>query len=147
MKDINTILFIVVAALIGLVVLYFVYRKNFKLLVFNCIALITGAPKTGKDAIACKASHIAYRHHHRVWWWRKQFQKLFKKPISEEPLFYTNAITSFRSLKSKKPHRYDKNIRCMSLELMLREKRFAYKSVCWITEGSLFADNMFFNDI
>ena len=146
MKDINTILFIVVAALIGFAILWFLYRRNFKNIVVNCIALFTGAPKTGKDAICCMKSQFDYRHAHHVWWWKCKFCKLLKRPLPEEPLFYTNAVMSFHSLKSKKPHRYDKNIRFMSLQLLLRQRRFAYKSCGWITEASLVADNMFFND-
>lgn len=126
--------------------IYWRFRKNFKAIVNNNIALYTGSPKTGKDALCCKFSHRHYKEAHRRWWWRSHFQRLLKLPVDEEPLFYTNAITSFGSLKSKKPHKLDKNIRCMSLELLLRQKRFAYKSCGWITEASLFADNMFFND-
>lgn len=138
----SKIIFYVGVALFLLIIFYIIYRKNFKVLNFNSIALITGAPKTGKDAICCKFSQKDYKKIHRHWWFLYHIFRL----KYEEPLFYTNAITSFKSIHSKKPHRLDKNIRFMSLDLMLREKRFNYKSVCWITEGSLFADNMFFND-
>lgn len=132
--------------LVLLIVLYVLYRKNFKHLTTNAIALFTGAPKTVKDGLCCKESHIDYKHRHRIWRIRTFFQKLFKKELDEEPLFYTNAVTSFKSLKAKKPHKLDKNIRAITQDLLLRRKRFAYKSVMWITEASLFADNMFFND-
>lgn len=138
------IIFVVVAILA--IVIYFRVRKNFKFLNVNSIALFTGAPKTGKDLLCCKGSHKAYRHQHRAWRIRAFFQKLLKKPISEEPLFYTNAVTSFGRLGSKKPHKLDKNIRAITLDLLLRRERPNYKSCLWITEGSLFADNMFFND-
>lgn len=128
------------------IVLYVMYRKNFKHLTTNCIALFTGAPKTVKDGLCCKESMHDYRHKHRIWRIRTFFQKLFKKELDEEPLFYTNAVCSFKSLKAKKPHKLDKNIRAITQDLLLRRKRFNYKSVMWITEASLFADNMFYND-
>lgn len=86
-----------------------------------------------------------YKRRHRIWRILKFFQILFKKPVSEEPLFYTNAQCSFSKLGGR-PHKLDKNIRAITHDLLLRRKRFAYKSVMWITEASLFADNMFYND-
>ena len=140
---------IYVLLIVALVVfLYVLYRKNFKTLITNAIALFTGAPKTCKDGLCCKMSQKDYKRRHRLWRFRTFFQKLFKMKLDEEPLFYTNAETSFRSLKAVKkgkPHKLDKNIRAITQDLLLRRTRFAYKSVMWITEASLFADNMFYN--
>ena len=142
----NKYLILGLILLVIAIFLYCWYRKNFKHLTTNAIALFTGAPKTVKDGLCCKESHHDYKRRHLLWRIRKFFQKLLHKPIDEEPLFYTNAQTSFKKLGAKKPHKLDKNIRAITQDLLLRRKRFAYKSVMWITEASLFADNMFYND-
>lgn len=130
----------------GVVFLYVLYRKNFKILTTNTIALFTGAPKTCKDGLCCRFAQRDYKRRHLLWKIRTFFQKLFRMPLDEEPLFYTNAQTSFKKLGCKKPHKLDKNIRAITQDLLLRRTRFSYKSVMWITEASLFADNMFYND-
>ena len=78
---------IYVLFIVALVVfLYVLYRKNFKTLITNAIALFTGAPKTVKDGLCCKMSHKDYKRRHRIWRIRKFFQKLFRVKIGEEPL-------------------------------------------------------------
>ena len=46
----------------------------------------------------------------------------------------------------RKPHRLDKNIRAITLSSLMREERFAYKSVIYFCESSLTADNMDYNN-
>lgn len=138
----NRSVILAILIVIGLVVLYCVYVKNFKKITLGAVNLVTGGVKTGKSLLSCELSIKEYKKRHRIWW----FRKTFLKTKAEEPLFYTNVIISFGNLKSKKPHRLDKNIRLIELDALLREKRFAYKSVVYIQESSLLADNMDFND-
>ena len=138
----NAVLFVILILAL-LVFIHILYRKNFKQLVCPSFCLIDGGVKTGKSALASRLSIKDYRHRHRVWYF---LNKILKIKNTEEPLFYTNATISFGSLKSKKPHKLDKNIHRVTKELLLREERFAYGSVIYIDEASLIADNYSFDD-
>lgn len=138
---------LVIIALV--LVLYFVYRKNFKILKVPSVCLITGGVKTGKSLLSVHLSIKDYKKRHRKWWFATH---VLKKKL-EEPLYYTNVTISFRNIKylldknSKvKPHKLDKNIVRVTLDHLLRLKRFNYKSVIYIQESSLMADSMDFND-
>lgn len=139
----NKALFIAVAILILCIVLYVIYRKNFKILKVPSVCLITGGVKCGKSLLSVQLSTKDYKSRHRKWW---VLTKIFKKNI-EEPLYYTNVCISFGSIRRKKPHRLDKNIVQIKLNHMMREVRFNYKSVIYIQESSLMADNMDFNNM
>ena len=130
--------------LIAVIVIIIVYKKNFKTLKVPSVCLITGGVKTGKSLLSVRLSIRDYRIRHFKWWFFVKFLKL-KKNV-EEPLYYTNVSISFGSLKRKKPHRLDKNIRYISLDHLNRDIRFNYKSVIYIQESSLMADNMDFNN-
>lgn len=138
----NETLIYIGLAVFGVLMLWFIYHRNFKRIVTPCVALICGAVKVGKSLLAVWLSMKKYRSVHRKWW---IVTHIFRKDI-EEPLYYTNTAVSFGSLKKKKRHRLDKNIRQIELEHLLRMKRFAYKSVCYINESSLMADNQDFNN-
>ena len=146
--DKNLLLFCLI--LIALIILWFAYRHNFKKITIQCVNLVTGAPKTGKSLLCSDLAPRQYKKNHRKWWW---VTHLFKKDI-EEPLFYTNTIFSFRNYKNsdnydnikRKPHRLDKNIRVVSLDILQRQKRLAYKSVVYIQESSLTADQQEYMD-
>lgn len=127
---------------IAVIVLYIVYRKNFKILKVPSVCLITGGVKTGKSLLSVQQSIKEYKSIHRKWWF---VTHILKKDV-EEPLYYTNVSISFGSLKSKKPHRLDKNIVQLELSHLLRMEKFNYKSVIYIQECSLMADNMDFNN-
>lgn len=127
------ILFIILA-----VVLYIVYRNNFKILKVPSVCEITGGVKTGKSLLSVKLSQLDFRKRHFKWWFAT---KILHKKL-EEPLYYTNTTSSFKNIRGKKPHRLDRCIVNITREHLLREIRFNYKSVIYINEASLFADNM-----
>ena len=138
--------------LLLVIVLYVLYRKNFKRIVVGCVTLVTGAVKTGKSLLCVWLSQKKYKAVHRVWWLKKH---LFKKKCAnlEEPLYYTNTFITFGHYNPfkeitcfNKPHRLDKNIRLIEKEHLLRLKRFNYKSVIYIDESSLLADNQDYNN-
>lgn len=124
------------------IILYIVYKKNFKRLVTNAVALVTGAPKTGKTLVCLYLSQKEFKKRHRKWWFAT---KILRIKNLEEPMYYTNTAVSFgnlkRKLKGKKPHRLDRCIVKIKLEHLMREFRFNYKSVIFISESSLLADN------
>lgn len=143
----ETVLYILLAVAI-VIVLYILYRKNFKILKVPSVCLITGGVKTGKSLLSVNLSIKDFKRRHRKWWLRKT---LFKK-VEEEPLYYTNVTISFRDIgyltgkKNIKPHRLDRCIVRVTLAHLLRAKRFNYKSVIYIQESSLMADSMDFNN-
>lgn len=137
-RTVVTILLILILALI----LYFIYRKNFKNIKVPSVCLITGGVKTGKSLLSVKLAIKDYRKRHRKWWFITHILKKEK----EEPLFYTNTAISFKSLKAKKPHKLDKNIVQLELDHLMRIKRFNYCSVIYVNESSLMADNQDFNN-
>ena len=132
---------------LGVCFIYWRFRKNFKFLKVPTICLVTGAPKTGKTLLCSTESKRTFKKNHRKWFIKCLILKLFRsKKVIEEPLYYTNCKSSVGSLKSKKPHRLDKCIRCLELSTLLRKKRYNYKSVIFITEASLVADSQFYNN-
>lgn len=145
----NSIVLLIIV-LIGIIILWLVYRHNFKKITIQCVNLVTGAPKTGKSLLCSDLAPRQYFKNHRKWWWATH---LFKKNI-EEPLFYTNVVFSFRNWKNRdisdnyrrKPHRLDKNIRLCTLDILQRKKRLAYKSIVYIQESSLTADQQEYMD-
>lgn len=127
---------IIILSVILAIVLYCIYRKNFKHPVVPCVCLVCGAPKVGKSLLCVKLALKDYKKRHLKWRVRRFFGK-----EEEEPLFYTNTAISFGNLKGKKPHKLDANIRAIELEHLLRLKRFNYASVVYIQESSFMADN------
>lgn len=119
---------------------WFIYRKNFKKIKTPAVTLITGGVKCGKSLLSVKLAIKDFKKRHRIWWIKT---KMFRK-ILEEPLFYTNCTITFGNLKKHKPHRLDDCIRAVTLETLVRDKRFNYGSVIYINEASLMADNMDF---
>ena len=68
-------LILLLLILIGLVFLYFIYRKNFKKITLGAVNLITGGVKTGKSLLSCELSIKEYKRRHRQWWFKKKFLK------------------------------------------------------------------------
>ena len=124
--------------IILVLILYFVFRKNFKILKVPSVCLITGGVKTGKSLLSVVLATKDYIKRHRKWYIQS---KLMRKDV-EEPLFYTNCYIRFGLLHNN----LNKNIRYISLDHLNRDIRFNYKSVIYIQECSLMADNMDFNN-
>lgn len=145
----KTITILLIIAVI-LIVLWFIYRGNFKKITIQCINLITGAPKTGKSLLCADLCARTYKKIHKSWWIKTH---IFRKDI-EEPLFYTNVLFSFKNIKNRdidstyrrKAHKLDKNIRMLETDILKRQKRVAYGSVVYIQESSLTSDNQDYLD-
>lgn len=133
-KELLFLLFILIVALI----IYLIVRKNFKTLKVPSVCLITGGVKTGKSLLSVKLSTKDYIRRYRAWWFATKF---FRKKL-EKPLYYTNCCIRFGRLHNK----LNKNIRFINLDLLNRNIRFNYKSVIYLQECSLLADNMDFNN-
>lgn len=131
----------IILIIICVVALYVLYRKNFKILNVPSVCLITGGVKCGKSLLSVKLSIKDYKKRHLIW----KIKKLFGYK-EEEPLYYTNVFVTFGNYKRKRKHKLDKNIRYITLDHLLRNYRFNYKSVIYIQECSLLADNMDYNN-
>lgn len=143
------LILILLAVALGLFIFFYIKHKC-KMLNLPSITLITGAPKTGKTLLNTYLAIKEYKKIHRKWF----IKHIFNKDI-EEPLFYTNASISFSNLKSPVKmtkngeilkNKLDKNIVKLSLNSLLRLERFNYKSVIYIQELSLVADNMYYQN-
>lgn len=149
-SNINTSLVLIIIILIVLFILWFSYHHSFKKIVCGAINLITGAVKAGKSLLCVELSILDYKRRHLKWWISTT---IFKKDI-EEPMYYTNVVISFKNWQNsdniedckRKPHKLDKNICYITKDILLRQKRFAYKSVFYIQEASLCADSQEFTD-
>ena len=121
--------------IVGLIVfVWFYIKRHFKFPVVGSMACVTGGVKSGKSTFSFA---LAYKEFKRVKFKIKFinfFRKLFKKDLLEEPLFYSTIPVAI-------PHVL------LTIDLLLREKRFAYKSVIWVDEASLLADSMCFKDL
>lgn len=120
--------------IIGIIILYFVLKRKFKFPKCNSMVCVTGAIKSGKSTFSLALAYKQYKRNLRGVKIRNFFRKLFHKTNFEEiPLFYTSVPVAFPHVRLTK-------------ELLLREERFAYKSVIWVDEASLLADSMSFKD-
>lgn len=116
--------------IIALVILWFVrkFLSRFKFPKVSALAVFTGDVKVGKSGVSLSCAISKYRAVHRSWRIRCFFCKLFRKPLPEEPLFYSNI-----PLAGVKYHD-------LSKEHILRKVRFNFGSVVFVDEASLLAD-------
>lgn len=122
---------IIILCFIGFLV--FKFRSKIKRLHLDNLTLITGGVKTGKTALAVNLALKDYRK--KLFKWRivSFFQHLFKKPLSEKPLIYSNIPLSVQYSP-------------FTLDIALRKTRMNYKSVVLISESALFASSIDIKD-
>lgn len=119
----------IVAVIIGVVVILALVWHRKKSLRHGNLTLVTGGVKTGKTELCVALSVKRYKKHLREWKWKCRLAKLFKKPIPEKPLYYSNMPVG-RGKFAYVP---------LTVDLLKRERRFAYKSVVYFNEVSLLA--------
>ena len=124
------ILFIIIAICL---VFLFLVRRKFKVPKFGSLCVTTGGLKTGKSTYSLHLAYKTYKRNLRSVKFSNFFRKIFGKPLEEEPLFYSTIPVGF-------PH-----VR-LTLDLILRNHRFRYKSVVWIDEATLLADSQLYKD-
>lgn len=76
-------------------------------------------------------AYKTYKRNHRQWRIRSYFQNLLHLPLDEEPLLYSNIPLRVPYVP-------------LTIDLLTRKKRFRYKSVLYICEASLVADNQMY---
>lgn len=121
--------------LLGLIVFIYIWiRRKFKFPIVGSMACVTGGVKSGKSTFSFALAYSEYKRVRRKVAIVNFFRKIMRKPLLEKPLFYSTIPVGI-------PHVL------LTKELLLREKRFAYKSVIWVDEASLTADSMCYKDL
>ena len=122
--------------LVVLAVLWFVRRiiNKFKVPKVGSMVLFSGGVKCGKTSLALATALSEYRLRCRKVKRVNFFRKIFKKPLLEMPLLYSNIPLSVPYVP-------------VTEDLLLRKKRFAYNCVVYIGEASLVADSMMCKDM
>lgn len=131
------VIFVILLIIILLFVLfYFVFQ--FKRVKLNTINMFTGPQGTGKSALSLFFALNKYRkqlfNYYISMFFNYCLSNFYKFIYIEKPLFYSNIPLSFPYVEITK-------------DLLLRKERFNYKSVVWLDEMSLIADNYDFKDL
>lgn len=129
----NISLYILLALVALGAFIFFKISKYFKVPKIACVSLTTGGVKSGKSTFSVHLAISTYKRIHRQWKVRKFFQTLFNKPISEEPLLYSNIPLAVPYVP-------------ITLELLERKIRPRYGSVAYVNEASLLCDQMLYKD-
>lgn len=124
---------VILIILVVLIALFIIFSPFLLVPQFGSLCVVTGGLKAGKSTFSL---HLAYKT-----WKRNKFivalknipRRIFKKKLLEKPLFYSTIPVSFPHVRITK-------------ELILRQHRFAYKSVVWIDETTLLADSSLYKD-
>ena len=120
--------------LIGLAALLIYIKVTFKVPKIGCMALVTGGVKTGKSTLSVYMAISRYKSNLRAVRFRNIFRRIFNLQLLEEPLLYSN-------IPLKVPYVP------LTQKLINREQRFAFGSVIYVNETSLFADSMMVKDM
>ena len=121
----------VIVIIVAILIIIAIIKYKTKFFKLNNVVLINGGIKSGKTSLTVYLAIKQHKIAHFKWWFRKYF--LFKKN-EEEPLLYSNV-----------PIKYKYYIP-FSSDILLRNKRVAYKSVCLLSEASLVADSQSYKD-
>lgn len=133
MFDTSTIVLIVVA-IIALIIFIYI-RRHFKNLKVGSLSLVTGGVKTGKSTLAV---YLAIKEHKRAVRhvkFRNFILRLIGKSDRQDelPLLYSNIPVNYPYVP-------------LTDDLLLRRKRFVYRSVIYVCEASLVADSQLLKD-
>ena len=128
----NTFTLILIA--IALFVLFLHIKKKYKVPKCSSVCMVNGGVKTGKTTFLVYIAIKHYKRNLRAVKLRNFFCKLFKKPLFELPLLYSNIPLAGIEFVP------------MTTDLLLHKKRFAYASVVILSEFSLVADSTFIKD-
>ena len=100
----------------------------------GCLTLITGALKSGKTLMGLRCAMRKYRTALLRWRISCIWRTLIKKPLPEEPMFYSNiAVAGVKYVP-------------VTLDILYRRVRITPKSVMFLSETSLIADSMTIKD-
>ena len=122
------------AAVLAFVLFYF-YCKVRKVPKLGSLCLVTGGVKSGKSTLSVYLAIRSYKKEHFRWKVLNLLRRVFKFiSVMEEPLLYSNVPLAGVPYVE------------LTADLLLRSKRFNYRSTIYIQEASLVADSMMFRD-
>lgn len=126
----------IIYILLACVILFFVakFLKKFKIPRSASLTLVSGGVKCGKSTFSVALVRSEFRKRTRAVKIRNFFAKLFKKPLRELPLVYSNVPLAMPYVP-------------LTDDLLLRKKRFVYGSVIYVQEASLVADSQLIRDM
>lgn len=111
---------------------WFLLRPRILRLSLASLCVVTGAVKTGKSALCVYLARKTYNQELTHWAWSCVFCKVFRKSLPEKPLLYSNI-----------PLRYTPYVP-ITIDLFLRVKRVAYRSVLLLDEVTLLHDSQLY---
>lgn len=114
---------------------FFIVRKS-KVIKTGSLSLVTGGVKAGKSTVAVAMAIREYRSVLFGWYFVSFFCKLFHKPVPEKPLLYSNV-----------PLKVKYGYVPLTEDLILRDKRFRFKSVIYVNEASLLHDKDIYRNL
>lgn len=118
------------------VALFFVRRflNKFKIPKIGSLCLVSGGVKTGKSTLSVAIVRSEYKKRVRQTKIKNFFNKMFKKPLIELPLIYSNVPLGMPYVP-------------LTDDLLQRKTRFVYNSVIYLQEASLVADSQLIRDM
>lgn len=121
---------------IGAVILICYIKKNFKIPKIGAMTCVTGGVKSGKSTFSFALAYKSFKRNLRGVKIRNFFRKVFfiKDCDEELPKFYSTIPVACDHV-------------LLTKDLLLRNERFAYKSVIWVDEASLLADSQYCKDL
>lgn len=128
----NYILFFLLIVVV--LFIYFKFIRKLKVPKINSVTLVSGGVKCGKSTFAVNLVLKSYKRRLRSWKIRRFFARMFHLKFDVEmPLIYSN-------VPLKCPY-YE-----LTLDHLLRRKRFNFGSVVYMQESSFVADSMLIKD-
>lgn len=133
MQDFSSILYIIL--FVGIALFLFIYiKRTFKVPKIASICEVSGGVKTGKTTFLVYLAIKTYKRTLRRVKFINFFRRVFKREERELPLLYSNIPLGGIDYVP------------MTKDLLLHKKRFAYRSVCILSEFSLVADSQLIKD-
>ncbi len=136
------ILFIIILiVVIAILIFVFMRSKHFK---FDSVVMTNGNVGSGKTSTNVYLAIKAHKKAHGIWYrrthWYSKFFPLLR--TEEEPLLYSN-IPLFKNRKKLELYPYYVPL---TNDLLVRKKRFNYKSIILLDETSLIANSQDYKD-
>ena len=121
---------------IGFLIIFLVskFTKKFKVAKIGSLCLVNGGVKCGKSTLSVSIVRSEYKSRVRKVKIQNFFRRLFRKPLKELPLLYSNVPLACPYVP-------------LTDDLLLRKKRFVYGSVIYCQEASLVADSQLIKDM
>lgn len=125
---------VLIFIIIGVLFLVFFLFKKLKFPKIGSLVLVSGGIKTGKSTFSVCLTFSQYRFRVFKVKFLNFFRKIFKLPLKEVPLIYSNIPLACSYVP-------------LTEDLLLRKKRFVYGSVIYVCEASLVADSQLIRDM